>query len=192
MFRYIIQYLQWFVKPFSKNSDSGIHKGYSMNKKTKNLVTAAMLAALTLALTAVIKLPSPLGGYINLGDAAVLLSAWMLSPVYGALSAGIGSALADILSGYAMYAPATFVIKATMAVMAYFIFKALKEHPLGGKLLGGIAAELIMIGGYFVFEGFIYGFGASLVNVPPNTVQAIAGIAVGILLSGIVKKALEK
>ncbi len=163
-----------------------------MNKKTKTLVTAAMLAALTLALTAALKIPSPLGGYINLGDAAVLLCAWMLSPLYGALSAGIGSALADILSGYAMYAPATFVIKAAMAVIAHFIFKALKERPLTGKLLGGIAAEITMIGGYFVFEGFLYGFGASLVNIPPNAVQAVAGIAVALLLSGIVKKALEK
>lgn len=45
-------------------------------------------------------------GYVNLGDCAVLMSAWVLGPLYGGAAAGIGSALADLLSGYAHYVPA--------------------------------------------------------------------------------------
>ena len=82
------------------------------NNATKRIVMAAMLAALTCVATMVIKIPSPLKGYLNLGDCVVLLAGWMLSPVYGFLAAGIGSALADVFSGYVLYAPATFVIKA--------------------------------------------------------------------------------
>ena len=63
---------------------------------TKKVVTASMLAALVCVATMIIKIPSPLKGYINLGDCIVLLSGWLLSPLYGFLAAGIGSALADI------------------------------------------------------------------------------------------------
>ena len=59
-----------------------------------------------------IKIPSPLKGYINLGDGIVLLAAWVLPLPYGLVAAGLGSALADLFSGYVVYAPATFAIKA--------------------------------------------------------------------------------
>ena len=59
-----------------------------------------MLAALVCVATMVIKIPSPLNGYINLGDCIVLLSGWLLSPVYGFMAAGLGSALADLFAGY--------------------------------------------------------------------------------------------
>ena len=54
-----------------------------------------------------ISVPSPVSGYVNLGDCGVLLSAWVLGPWYGGAAAGIGSMLADIFSGYAHYAPGT-------------------------------------------------------------------------------------
>ena len=94
-----------------------------MNNKTRKIVLAALLASLTCVTTMLIKVPSPLKGYVNLGDCVVLLSGWILSPLYGFFAAGIGSALADIFSGYVIYAPATFVIKGAMALIAYFIHK---------------------------------------------------------------------
>ena len=149
-----------------------------------------MLAALACVATMIIKLPSPLGGYINLGDCIVLLCGWVLGPVYAFMAAGIGSALADIFSGYALYAPATFVIKGLMALVAYAIFASLskKIKPFGARLLGAVIAEIAMIGGYFVFEGFIYGFAPSLVNIPANAVQGIAGVIVGMMLITLFEK----
>ena len=93
------------------------------NNKTRKIVLAAMFAALCCVATMIIKIPSPLKGYLNLGDCIVLLSGFMLSPVYGFLAAGFGSALADIFSGYIVYAPATFIIKGVMALVAYYGFK---------------------------------------------------------------------
>ncbi len=156
--------------------------------KTKRIVMSALLAALVCVATMIIRLPSPLGGYINLGDGIVLLCGWLLSPVYGFLRAGIGSGLADILSGYVAYAPATFVIKGAMALLAYWIAKSLRTRPLTAKLVGGVAAELVMIGGYLLFESFIYGFVPSLVNVPANAVQGLAGLVVGIILVRVFEK----
>lgn len=163
-----------------------------MRTKTKSLVISAMLAALICAATMIIKIPSPIGGYINLGDGIVLLAAWMLSPLYGFLAAGIGSALADLLSGYAVYAPATFLIKGLMAVLAYFICKHLSAESKRGnftaRLTGGIVAETLMVVGYYVFEGILYGFAPSLANIPANVVQGCAGIIVGIILVTVIPK----
>ena len=151
---------------------------------TKKIVISSMLAALVCVATMIIKIPSPLKGYLNLGDCVVLLSGWLLSPVYGFLAAGIGSALADIFSGYMVYAPATFVIKGLMAVIAYFGFRLIHKRlgSLTSRILSGTLSEILMVLGYFIFEGFLYGFVPSLVNIPANAVQGVAGLIIGTIL----------
>lgn len=161
-----------------------------MKSATQKTVTASMLAALCCVATMIIKIPSPLKGYLNLGDCIVLLSGFMLSPIYGFLAAGIGSALADLFSGYVMYAAATFVIKGCMALTACFGFKLLHEK-IGGtpsRIIGGVCAELLMVIGYFAFEGFMYGFAAAAVNILPNMLQGAAGLILGIILVRVFEK----
>ena len=157
---------------------------------TRRIVTAALLASLACVATMLIKIPSPLKGYINLGDCVVLLAGWVLSPVYGFLAAGIGSALADVFSGYVLYAPATFVIKGCMALIAHSGFRWCRKRlgPTPSTLISGTAAELCMVGGYFVFEGLLYGFLPSLVNIPANAVQGVAGILLGTVLLRVFNK----
>ena len=161
-----------------------------MKNTTRKIAIASMLAALVCVATMIIKIPSPLKGYINLGDCVVLLSGWLLPPGYSFLTAGIGSALADVFSGYAVYAPVTFAIKGLMAVVAYYCRKMLKDKisNIPTMLIGGITAEILMIAGYYIFEGFMYGFGASVVNIPPNAVQGAAGLIFGIALIKIFEK----
>ena len=161
-----------------------------MKTKTQKIVIAEMLAALTCIATMIIKIPSPLKGYLNLGDCVVLLSGWLLSPLYGFLAAGLGSGLADLISGYGVYVPATFIIKGVMAIAAYFGFRFLqnKVTNISARIVSGIVAELIMVFGYYVFEGFLYGFGASLVNIPANAVQGVAGLIIGTILVKIFEK----
>ncbi len=161
-----------------------------MKTKTQKIVMASLLAALCCVATMIIKIPSPLKGYLNLGDCVVLLSGWLLPPAYGFAAAGIGSALADIFSGYIIYAPATFIIKGIMAIIAYFCFNGM-QNKLGNtssRIIGGALAEIEMILGYFIFEGFIYGFLPSAVNIPANGVQGIAGLIMGIILVKIFEK----
>ena len=66
--------------------------------KLRKLVLAALFAALACGATMVIQVPSPIGGYLNLGDCIVLLSGWLLGPVYGA-AAGIVSNLVQAAFG---------------------------------------------------------------------------------------------
>ncbi|MBQ6931009.1 MAG: ECF transporter S component, partial [Clostridia bacterium] len=110
--------------------------------------------------------------------------------LYGFLAAGIGSAIADVFSGYAVYAPATLLIKGLMALSAFYIHRILCKRinsPIS-RLISGLIAELIMVLGYYVFEGFMYGFTASLVNVPANAVQGAAGLILGFVLVKILEK----
>ena len=161
-----------------------------MNTKTKKIVMAALMAALACVATMIIKIPSPLKGYLNLGDCIVLTAGWLLSPTYGFLAAGLGSALADVFSGYVTYAPATFIIKGMMALVAFYGFKLLNKKigNLPSRIISGIVAEIVMILGYFVFEGFLYGFIPSAVNIPANGVQGIAGLIIGVILIKVFEK----
>lgn len=162
----------------------------TQNNTTQRIVMAALLAALTCVATMIIKIPSPLKGYLNLGDCVVLLAGWMLSPTYGFLAAGLGSALADMFSGYVTYTPATFVIKGLMALIAFYGFKLLhsKLGNISSRIISGIVAEVVMVAGYFIFEGFLYGFGPSLVNIPANVIQGIAGLIIGTILVKVFEK----
>ncbi len=162
------------------------------NSKTKKLVMAALLAALCCVATMIIKIPSPLKGYLNLGDCIVLLSGWFLTPAYGFAAAAIGSALADVFSGYIIYAPATFVIKGIMAIIAYYGFKILQNKigNIPSRIISGIVAEIVMVLSYFVFEGILYGFIPSIVNIPANAVQGAVGVVIGTILINVLSKSI--
>ena len=161
-----------------------------MKHTTKKLVVAALLAALTCVATMIIKVPSPLKGYVNLGDCVVLLAGFMLPPTYGFAAAAIGSALADLFLGYVTYAPATLIIKGGMALIAFLLFTLLRKRSgtVISAVISGLAAEVFMILGYFLFEGILYGFVPSAVNIPANAIQGAAGVILGVALIKLFEK----
>lgn len=147
----------------------------------RKLVFAAVLAALTCVATLVIQIPVPaVNGYVNLGDCVVLLCAWILGPWYGLAAAGIGSMLADVLSGYAFYAPATLILKALMALAAALI----PHGKLAGRAAGAVAAELIMGAGYWLYAAWFLhtGMAAALAGVPANLIQGAMGLVGGLII----------
>ena len=105
------------------------------DKKTHRLALAGQLCGATLLLT-LISLPLPSGyGYVNLGDAGVYLCAMLLPGGLGALAAGVGAALADLILGWAVYAPATLIIKGLTAFLAGLAFRKAKKAALPLALL---------------------------------------------------------
>ena len=164
------------------------------DRKIKKLVTAAMLAALVCVATIVIQIPSPNQGYVNLGDCFVLLSGWLLGPWLGAASAGIGSMLADIITGYSIYAPGTLVIKACMAIVAGLIYRVMKEKSaFAAMIVSEIPAQCIMVVGYFFYAGLILGKGlfgeaGAVLGIPLNIVQSLGGIVAATALMLIIRK----
>lgn len=155
------------------------------NEKIMLLVLAGLFAAIITVSTMMLRIPTPTKGYINLGDCFVNIAGWLLGPLYGGAAAGIGSSLSDLFAGYTVYVIPTFIIKALMAVTAFAVFKALsKKLPtLVGRIISAIAAELVMVAGYAVYESFLYGSAATaLTGVAGNIVQGIGGVLFGVML----------
>lgn len=150
--------------------------------KLLKLVLAAIFAALTCVATMLIHIPMPAtNGYINLGDGMVLLGAFLLGPAYGFAAGGLGSMLADLLLGYASYAPGTFVIKGLTALAAALILRAM-HGKTAGLAAGAAAGEIVMVLGYFAYESTVLGYGlAAAASIPGNAIQGAAGVVVSIL-----------
>ena len=162
-------------------------------KNLKTLVTTALFAALCCVATMVIQIPSPMNGYVNLGDCFVLLSGWILGPWHGFIAAGIGSMLADLLTGYAYYAPATFLVKGIMALIAAGLLPFFARIFHGtfqlDRIASAIVAEAAMVGGYFVYACIFLRNGlAAAASIPGNIVQGVIGLVVSLLIFTIFSK----
>ena len=158
--------------------------------KLLKTVMAALFAALTCVATLAVRIPIPATqGYANLGDALVLLAAFFLGPVYGTLAAGIGSALADLFAGYALYAPGTAVIKGLCALAAALLLRPLGKHLKWAHVPAAVVSACVMVGGYFLYESAVLGYGmAALGSVPANAVQGAVGVVAGSVLYQALRK----
>lgn len=163
----------------------------------KKTILAAMFAALACVATMVINIPIPAtGGYINLGDCIVLLSGWLLGGVYGTLAGGIGSMLADVIMGYAGFAPGTLIVKGLMAFVAFVTYKALSGiNGFAARLLSAVFAEAVMVFGYFLYEATVLGYGIGAIGaIPGNLIQAVGGIVISVLVMELIghNRAIER
>ncbi len=157
-------------------------------KRTQKLAFAALCGALTFAATWV-AFPSPFGGNVNLGDCILLITAWLPLEPWSILAAAIGATFTDLAAGYAIYAPATFVIKALMVTVVLLIKRGMPKLPAVWRaLVSGVVAELVMAAGYFAYEIILYGVEAALLNVPFNLVQGGIAITAAILLSFVLSR----
>ena len=156
-----------------------------MNNNLKKLILAALFAALSCVATMSIRIPTPgTGGYIHPGDAIVILSGVILGPVWDFLAGGIGSALSDLIGGYFIYVPITFVIKGLVALAAGLLYQKVGKNQKSryiAVILGGVADILLVAGGYFVCEFFIYGAGAAA-SIPANIIQGVGGLVISCIL----------
>ena len=139
--------------------------GYFLPTNSLSLSMTAIFAALICVLTMIIAIPIPATqGFINIGDAGVMIAGLLLGPVIGGLAGGIGSALADIFLGYTIYAPATLIIKGLEGFIIGIIANPRKNYQkftyrdIVAVIIGGI----IMVTGYFFYELLLFGFPAAL------------------------------
>ncbi|MDO4522093.1 MAG: ECF transporter S component [Eubacteriales bacterium] len=147
----------------------------------QKLCVDALMIALVCITTAVIQIPIPLG-YMHLGNVTILAAGVFFGPMTGLLTGGIGSALADLLTGYAVWALPTLIIK---SVMGYVIGRAawsVCRNPRFTRvsvLLGSLAGLAVMVIGYTVFGSLLYGsVAAGLSQVPGLVTESVMGLAV--------------
>ena len=157
-----------------------------MNSNLKKIVTTALFAALACVATMSIRIPTPgTGGYIHPGDAIVILSGIILGPTWGALAAGIGSCMADLIGGYFIYVPITFAVKGFIALISGIIYQKVGKTPKTRYLavaLGGITDIIFVACGYFLCEIPLYGASAAAASVPANLIQGVSGLIISFVL----------
>lgn len=152
----------------------------------RRLCFAAAAAALIFLATAFLKVPIPLG-YAHLGDAVLFLTALRLPRHSAALSAAVGSALADCFAGFPLWAGPTLLIK---GVMAYLVCAAAgQDRRLVSRraAAGWALASLWMAAAYTAFGALLYGsLAAGLSSLPgllaEGAVNTAAAAALGRLL----------
>lgn len=153
--------------------------------KVSILVYCGLFIALVVIATAFLKVPTAIG-YVNLGDGVIFASAAVLGP-YAAVIGGVGSALADIMAGYTIYAPATLVIK---GLMGFVVSKMIIDFSKNSarNIFVYIIAELLMVAGYFIFESFLYGVPLAAGSLISNLVQGAFGVIIAVILTPIIRR----
>ena len=126
-------------------------------------------------------------GATKLSKVLLFVTAIAIHNLPEGIAAGVGSACADLLLGYAYYAPATFIIKLLDAFIAGAIFRLLgkkQRTPSVTLSVAGLFGSVIMVLGYFLYS-FLFlgdGFSAAFSAIPANILQAVTGIALSDLL----------
>ncbi|MGP6139470.1 ECF transporter S component [Jeotgalibaca sp. A127] len=145
---------------------------------THQMVMFAMFASLTTVMTLLFRIPIPNAqGYLNIGDAVLLLAALIMGPAAGFWVGAIGSALADMIAGYAMYMPFTFLVKGLEGFFAGVIYK-----KTGNTILAVFIPALWMATGYFFTDWLLYGTAAAVAAVLMNILQGIVGAVIALIL----------
>jgi uncharacterized membrane protein len=148
------------------------------------LAVTGVMAGLTLALT-LIKVPIGVG-YVHLGDIAVYFAGFAFGPWVGMVAGGVGTSLADVVSGYASFAPLTLVVHGLQGLVAGYI--ARKYPSPVGLALGVVAGALVVIGGYFAGEYLIPVLGGptqAVTEVGANVIQEAFGALGAVVFYGV-------
>ncbi|MCI1208062.1 MAG: ECF transporter S component [Treponema sp.] len=166
---------------------------------TLQVALTAGMTAVVVVFTIIVKIPTPTKGYLNLCDLAISFIAFTFSPLTAMLTAGLGTCLADILSGYPQWAPISLIVHGLEGLITALIVASpvQKKNTSGEKIsairiiIAMIACIVIVAGGYFVLGAIFMsiGFGAAAAGIPGNIVQAGIGVIGGYILSRAVIKA---
>ncbi len=151
------------------------------------IAQAGIMASLTTVATALVQIYIPATrGYLNFGDIIIFISAFTLGPLVGGFAGGVGSALSDILTGYAYFSPFTLIIKGAEGIIAGLISNRLsKRRDIVAVIIGGTE----MVSGYFLAEFFGLSEGwVALSEVPANILQIAVGGIVGITVAIILRR----
>lgn len=152
------------------------------------MALVAVLIALTVVLTRVVLSITPTRGYVNLSDVAITFAGLAFGPWIGMVAGGVGTALADILGGFAPFAPLSLVAHGLEGLLIGLLGRRRRGvlGMAGAWAVGGLAMVIV----YLVGEGLFYtGWPPALAEAPMNVFQASIGAVTGIPLVLAVRKA---
>ncbi len=144
------------------------------------IAVTALMAALIFVLTRIVQIQTPVTGYIHLGDAGVIFSALAFGPEAAAIAGGVGTALADVTSGYLQWAIFSLVIHGLQGYVVGIIVR--HETEILTLLLATFVSLLIVVVGYFFAGVILEGAAGAVSELLFNVVQAVVGGVIGVSL----------
>lgn len=155
-----------------------------MKNKIKLMCLTGIFTALIFIFTAYIHIPSHTG-YTHIGDSFIYLAACFLPLPYAMFAGATGALLADLFTGYAIWAPASVIIKAT----AVLFFSHQRKILSVRNLIALLPASLVCISGYYLYELMITGnLIAPLAGIPGYVAQSVSSSIVFVILGVIFDK----
>lgn len=147
-----------------------------MQEKTRDLAMTALMSALIFTATYLIKVPNPAtGGYTHMGDCMIFVGVMLLGKKQGALAAGIGGGLSDLLSGAAMWVLPTFLIKYAMGYfMGWLIERQISKKGILAAIAGGIFQSIA----YTLVKIPLVGMVPAIASIPRILLQSALGIGI--------------
>lgn len=170
-----------------------LSKGKSKSK-IRDMVETALLISLVFVSTAFINIKLPIlssGGLVHLGTGMLFISAIVFGKEKAAIAGAVGMAIFDLSSGWALWAPFTFVVRGAMGyIMGAIAYSNNKKgNSIMFNILGIVVSGAVMILGYYITEGIIYGHWLTPVaSIPGNLTQILVGSALGLPIAKILKK----
>ena len=160
-----------------------------MKKSNQKTITymclAGVLAALVFVFTAYLHIPS-VNGYVHVGDGFIYFAACLLPLPYALFVGAGGAVLADCLTGYAVWAPGSAVIK----VLTVVCFCRQDSKLVSGRNLWALpVASVVCVGGYYLYGSIITGnFAAPLADIPGNVMQSLCSSVLFVVLGAAADK----
>ncbi|GHV41071.1 membrane protein [Clostridia bacterium] len=162
------------------------------NISVKDLCVCAMLTTIVFVMTLTVNIRLPIaanGGLVHLGNVPLVAGAILFGRKKGAVAGAVGMALFDLMSGWALWAPFTFVVRGLMGYTIGAVSGVKQGRSLIFNTLGIIAGSACVIAGYYVTEAVLYGNWVSpALSIPGNLVQLTAGAVIGLPLAVVMQK----
>lgn len=163
--------------------------------ETGKIIRIAVYTVAVYTVTIILQVYQPAtGGYFNLGESVIYAAAILEGPIVAAIAGGVGAALADLSTGYAVFAPATLVIKFTEGYLAGWLIHRFRPRFTRYKLelagiVGGLYTLLLVVFAYYYWSGSIYigpsEYLGAEVSAPLVSVPLIIWVMVAVLLGGL-------
>lgn len=164
------------------------------NLSVSEIAVTGVCIALTFVATGFINIRLPIaanGGLVHLGNVPLFLAAIIYGKRTGAFAGSFGMALFDLMGGWVLWAPFTFV---TVGLMGFTVGAVTeKHHGFGWNVLAIAAACVIKIVGYYIAEGIIYGnWIAPMLSIPGNLVQIAVAAVLVLPIAEVVRRAIRR
>ncbi|WP_125583216.1 ECF transporter S component [Levilactobacillus cerevisiae] len=154
----------------------------------KQNVLAAILTAMTVALSILVIIPVPAtNGFVTLCEVGIYTSAILFGPKVGSIVGGGSGFLIDILTGYPIWCVFSLIIHGSEGFVVGYL-SSQQNSSLKSMFIPLLIGSAIMVLGYCFATMLLFGWPAGLASIFSNCLQVLFGTGVTLAIIGSLKK----